>query len=90
MSEKKRGRWSKNEKFRIALAAVHGDKTIAQIAEENKVHPIQVSEWKKQLLEHSADVFTTAVNQQDKNNEKDHDELIQTIGTQTVIIEWLK
>ena len=72
------------------MAAVHGDKTIAQIAGENKVHPVQVSEWKKQLLEHGADVFTTAVNQQDKNNEKDHDEPIQTIGTQTVTIEWLK
>ena len=90
MSELKRGRWSKTEKFRIALAAVRGEKTIAQIAEENKVHPIQVSEWKKQLLDRGADIFAPAVEKQADTNEKDRDELIKTIGNQTVIIEWFK
>jgi transposase-like protein len=90
MSEQKRGRWSKNEKFRIALEAVRNEKTIAQIAEENKVHPNQVSEWKKQLLEHGEDIFSAIAEKQEKNSEKDHDELLKTIGSQTVAIEWLK
>ena len=44
MGEHKRGRWSKEQKFKIALAAIHGDKTLVQIAEEYKVHPNQISE----------------------------------------------
>lgn len=90
MSEKKKGRWSKEQKFKIALAAIKGDKTIAQIAEEFKAHPNQVSEWKKQLLETGSDIFATSAIKHDKSVEKDRDELIQTIGHQTVKIDWLK
>jgi len=46
MGEHRRGRWSKEEKFKIALAAVKGDKTIAQLAEEFRVHPNQIRAWK--------------------------------------------
>jgi len=90
MSEKKRGRWSKEAKFKIALAAVRGDKTIAQITEEFKVHPNQVSEWKKQLLEHGAEVFSSAVERKGGLEEKEREELINTIGHQTVVIDWFK
>lgn len=90
MSEKKKGRWSKEQKFKIALAAIKGDKTIAQIAEEFKAHPNQVSEWKKQLLETGSDIFASTAINHDKAAEKDRDELIQTIGHQTVKIDWLK
>ena len=90
MSEKKKGRWSKEQKFKIALAALKGDKTIAQIAEEFRAHPNQVSEWKKRLLESGSDIFASAIASHDKSVEKDRDELIQTIGHQTVKIDWLK
>jgi putative transposase len=90
MSEKKKGRWSKEQKFKIALAALKGDKTIAQIAEEFRAHPNQVSEWKKQLLESGSDIFASTIAGHDKSVEKDRDELIQTIGHQTVKIDWLK
>jgi transposase len=90
MSEKKKGRWSKEQKFKIALAAIKGDKTIAQIAEEFKAHPNQVSEWKKQLLESGSNIFASAAVNHNKAVEKDRDELIQTIGHQTVKIDWLK
>lgn len=90
MSEKRRGRWSNAQKFKIALAALRGDKTIVQIAEEYQVHPNQVSEWKKQLVEHGADIFSSNGDQKDSVNEKERDDLIKTIGNQTVIIDWLK
>jgi len=41
----------------VALAAVRGDKTVAEIAQQYEVHPTQVADWRRQLLERAADVF---------------------------------
>ena len=41
----------------VALAAIKGDKTLAELAEHFDVHPNQISEWKQQLQESAADVF---------------------------------
>jgi transposase-like protein len=44
-------------KAQVALAAVKGDKTLAELAEQFSVHPTQSTEWKQQLLARAADVF---------------------------------
>ncbi len=44
-------------KAKVALAAVKGDRTLAQIAEQFDVHPNQVTSWKAQLEGGAADVF---------------------------------
>ena len=44
-------------KAQVALAAVKGDKTLAELSEQFHVHPTQVTEWKQQLLTRAADVF---------------------------------
>jgi transposase len=44
-------------KAQVALAAVKGDKTLAELAEQFSVHPTQITEWKQQLLARAADVF---------------------------------
>jgi transposase-like protein len=41
----------------LALAAVKGAKTLAELAEQFRVHPTQITEWKQQLLARAADVF---------------------------------
>ena len=41
----------------VALAAVKGDKTLAELAEQFRVHPTQITKWKQQLLAPDADVF---------------------------------
>jgi len=46
-------------KAKVALAAVKGDQTLAQLAERFDVHPHQITQWKVQLLERAGDVFST-------------------------------
>ena len=44
-------------KAKVALAAIKGDLTLAQLAQKHDVHANQISQWKAQLLEHSGELF---------------------------------
>ena len=41
-------------KSKVALAAIKGDKTLAELAQQFDVHPNQITQWKAQLLEGAA------------------------------------
>ena len=44
-------------KAKVALDAIRGEKTLAELAKVHDVHPIQIVDWKSQLLERAASVF---------------------------------
>ena len=45
-------------KAQVALAAIKGEKALAELAEQFSVHPPQITEWKQPLLARAADVFS--------------------------------
>lgn len=54
---KKRKRHSAEFKARVALEAVKGLKTSSELARDYQVHPTQISQWKRHLLDQLPDVF---------------------------------
>jgi putative transposase len=87
---KRRKRYSTQFKFKIALEAVKGLKTINQIACENDVHPNQIGQWKKKLLEEGPAVFSSVTVRQKRDQEAQEAELYEQIGRLKMELEWLK
>jgi putative transposase len=54
---KKRTRYSAQFKFQVALEATRGLKTLNELASEHSVHPNQISDWKRQLLDEGVSIF---------------------------------
>nr|WP_097190094.1 IS3 family transposase [Caballeronia arationis] len=59
MTKRNRRAHSPAFKAKVALAALKGDKTLAELAQQFEVHPNQITDWKKQLQERVAEVFET-------------------------------
>jgi transposase len=57
MARRQRRTHSATFKAQVAVAAIRGDKTIAEIAEKFAVHPNQVTAWKAQFLERSSEAY---------------------------------
>ena len=58
MSKRPRRNHAPTFKAKVALESLKGEQTIVELAQRYQVHPNQITEWKKQLLEHAADVFS--------------------------------
>ena len=54
---RKRRNHSSVFKAKVALAAIRGDKTLAELAEQFEVHPNQIQDWRRKLLDNAAELF---------------------------------
>jgi len=77
-------------KARVALEAIKGEKTAAQISSEYGVYATQVTQWKRELIERSAELFAKPDNTVAKQHEELTDKLHKTIGEITMENNWLK
>jgi transposase-like protein len=75
-------------KSKVAIEAIKGEKTIAQIASEYEVHPNQVMQWKKKALESLPDVFA-GKNEKAAPEKYPENELLKQIGQLKVENEFL-
>lgn len=75
-------------KGKVALEAVKESKTLSELASQYGVHQVQISKWKKQLLQALPTIF--GKNQAVEDTSKRIDDLHRTIGEVTVERDWLK
>ena len=75
-------------KAKVALAAVQSQQTTAQLAALHGVHPIQITQWKKQLLAGAATAFATGT-KSDPGQVTLVTELFERIGRLDMELEWL-
>ncbi len=87
---KKRRSYTPEFKFRVALEAMKSMKTIAQIAQENQVHPNQVRAWKKHLQESGSQVFSKDNRRAEKVQQRKEEALYEQIGRLQMELAWLK
>ena len=84
-----RRRFTAEFKARVALAALRGDKTIQEIAARHKVHPNQVSSWKRQAVEGLGDVFSNGPDKARMDHDDEVRDLHAKIGELTVVNDFL-
>ena len=75
-------------KAKVALAAIRGDRTLAELAEQFDVHPNQIQDWKKRLLSQAEQIFENG-NARGKDAETEIKELHAKIGQLTMERDFL-
>ena len=90
----KRKQYSGQFKFKVALEAAKGTKTISELASETGVGCLlgatQIGQWKRQLLEEGVDLFSQQSNRQAQAVAEEQAELYEQIGRLKMELEWLK
>ena len=78
-------------KARVALEALKGQKTLNELASEFGVHPVQIAQWKRQLLDASTGIFEGGSTSR-RELEQEHlvERLYQEIGQLKVDVDWLR
>ena len=77
-------------KARVALEALRGERTINELAAEYGVHPVQITQWKKVVLDEVPQLFSRRRGAKAKAEEALKAALDQQIGQLKVELDWLK
>jgi len=86
----KRKRYSADFKAKVALDALKEQKTLSELANQYQIHSVQISNWKKQLLDGSALIFKNSTNNNQKKQQNLEAHLYQEIGRLKIELDWLK
>jgi transposase-like protein len=76
-------------KQKVAIEALKGDRTVNEIAKDYGVHPVQVSQWKKELIE-GAELIFEKRKRKNSDVETEKAALERKVGQLTIEIDWLK
>ena len=87
---KRRRQYSADYKFKVALEAAKGTKTLSQLASETGIHANQISQWKGKLLDVGNSLFLRNDAHEQRELEKREAELYEQIGRLKMELEWLK
>lgn len=77
-------------KAKVALEALRGEKTIAELSSEYGVHSNQIRQWKKKLVKELPAIFSDRRRRSEKEGEELTSELYRQIGQLKVELDWLK
>lgn len=87
---KKRRKFTDKFKAEVAIEAIRGVKTLAELAAEYQIHPNQISDWKKQLLSNAPDIFSSGKKARVKTEEELTAPLYEEIGRLKMDLKWLE
>jgi transposase len=88
MTRRKRRNHTPSFKAKVALAAVKGDKTVTELAQQFDVHPNQIQDWKRRLLDQADAVFEGKATADD-GKEVEVEKLHAKIGELTMVNDFL-
>jgi len=77
-------------KAKVALEAVKGQRTLNELAGQFELHPTQVVQWKKRLVEGAPELFSGRTDRAAAQASELRDQLYQQIGQLKVELDWLK
>jgi len=87
---RKRRRFTAEFKVRVVRAALREDKTLAELASQFGVHPNQITDWKRQVLDTLPEAFQRKRKAEARSAEEHEARLYQQIGQLQVELDWLK
>ena len=85
-----RKKHSPSFKAQVALEAAKQNKTIAELAKQFQVHPVQISQWKKQLLDGMETLFQSGSTTRQPDSEKLQAELYEQLGRLQMELAWVQ
>ena len=86
----KRRRHAAAFKAKVALEAAKQTRNVAELAKAYHVHPVQISQWKKQLLDGAESLFRDGRRRDAEDGQAIQAELYERIGRLNMEVEWLK
>lgn len=85
-----RRRHSSAFKAQVALEALKGQQTLNELASQFGVQPVQIAQWKRQLVDASAAICEGGAGRRDRDQEQLVEQLYQQIGQLKVEMDWLR